>query len=319
MAPNSPRRRALAGALGILVALSSGLARAATTHVKDDVLWDAFAQRVERVQTETDGVLGVAIVDLATGRRFSLRGDERFAQASTIKIAVLAELVRQDEAGDGVHLHDPYVVSATDLVADSDILGGLTPGVTTLTNRDLATCMIAVSDNTATNVLIDRIGMARVNALLDRLGLPETRLKRKMMDLAAAKDGRENVSTPNEMATLLSVLWRADGKALSPAASARFFDLLATHKDSQIPSGLPADVRIADKPGSLEGVRNDAGVVFLPRRPYAIVVMGTYLRHEADGEEAIRRISKAAFELFDRLDRASELGRIISPGNGAVR
>ena len=288
-------------------------------QVKEDVLWDAVAHTVEQVQSRTDGVLGVALVDLETGRRFALRGDERFPQASTIKIAVLAELVREDDANDGVHLSDRYVVDAADLVADSDILGGLTPGVTTLTHRDLATCMVAVSDNTATNVLIDRIGMARVNALLDRLGLPQTRLKRKMMDLSAAKDGRENVSTPNEMATLLSRLWRADGAVLSPEARSRFFDLLATHKDSQIPSGLPADIRIANKPGSLEGVRNDAGIVFLPRRPYVIVVMGTYLKRESDGEEAIRQISRAAFDLFDRLDRATDLGRVISPGNGATR
>ena len=211
------------------------------------------------------------------------------------------------------------VVNKSDIVSGSDILEGLTPGVTTLTNRDLATCMVAVSDNSATNVLIDRVGMTKVNTLLDRLGLHETRLKRKMLDLEAAKAGRENVSTPLEMAQLLSALWRADGTVLKTEATARFFDLLATHKDSQIPSGLPADLKIANKPGALEGVRNDAGIVFLPRHPYVIVVMGTYLRREADGEEAIRRISRAAFDLFDRLDRATDLGRVISPGDGSIR
>ena len=288
-------------------------------NAKEDALWQQFAAKVGVVEQATDGVLGVAVVDLTTGRRWSLRGDERFPQASTIKIAVLAELLRQDEAGDGAHLLDRYVVNSADLVSGSDILLGLTPGVTTLTNQDLATCMVAVSDNSATNVLIDRVGMHRVNALLDRLGLPQTRLKRKMLDLEAAKSGRENVSTPAEMASLLAALWRADGTVLQREATARYFDLLATHKDSQIPSGLPADLKIANKPGSLEGVRNDAGIVFLPRHPYVIVVMGTYLRREADGEEAIRRISRAAFDLFDRLDRASDLGRVISPSDGSVR
>lgn len=288
-------------------------------NAKEDALWQQFAAKVSVVEQATDGVLGVAIVDLATGRRWALRGDERFPQASTIKIAVLAELLRQDQTGDGAHLMDRYVVNAADLVSGSDILLGLTPGVTTLTNQDLATCMVAVSDNSATNVLIDRIGMTRVNALMDRLGLPQTRLKRKMLDLDAAKAGRENVSTPTEMASLLAALWRADGTVLNRETTDRYFDLLATHKDSQIPSGLPADLKIANKPGSLEGVRNDAGIVFLPRHPYVIVVMGTYLRHEADGEEAIRRISRAAFDLFDRIDRASDLGRVISPSDGSVR
>jgi len=294
-------------------------ATAPPPNAKEAALWAQFAAKVDAIEQVTDGVLGVAVVDLTTGHRWALRGDERFPQASTIKIAVLAELLRQDQAGDGAHLSDRYVVDAADLVSGSDILLGLTPGVTTLTNQDLATCMVAVSDNSATNVLINRVGMDRVNALLDRLGLPQTRLKRKMLDLEAAKAGRENVSTPAEMASLLSALWRADGTVLDPKTTARFFDLLATHKDSQIPSGLPADLKIANKPGSLEGVRNDAGVVFLPRRPYVIVVMGTYLRREADGEEAIRRISRAAFDLFDRLDRASDLGRVVSPSDGSVR
>ena len=86
---------------------------------------------------------------------------------------------------------------------DSDIMNGLTPGVSRGSPlRDLATMMVAVSDNSATNVLIDRVGMQNVNAMLDSLGLTHTRLRRKMMDLEAAKEGRENISTPREMMTL---------------------------------------------------------------------------------------------------------------------
>ena len=82
-----------------------------------------------------------------------------------------AELYRQHATGTGARLTDPYVVEAKDAIPESDILGGLTPGVTRLTNRDLATMMIAVSDNGATNLLIDRVGMEKVNAMLDGLGL----------------------------------------------------------------------------------------------------------------------------------------------------
>ena len=102
-------------------------------------------------------------------------------------------------------LTDLYTVQAADLVPDSDIMGGLTPGVTRITLRDLATMMVAVSDNSATNVLIDRVGMENVNALMDSLGLAHTRLRRKMMDLKAASEGRENISTPAEMMTLLGI------------------------------------------------------------------------------------------------------------------
>src|SRR5205085_11167465 len=130
-----------------------------------------------------------------------------FPQASTIKVAVLAELYHQAQTGK-LKLTDLYTVQASDLVADSNVMGGLTPGVTRITLRDLATIMIAVSDNSAANVLIDRVGMENVNAFLNSLGLTHTRLRRKMMDLKAASEGRENVATPREMMTLLETLYR---------------------------------------------------------------------------------------------------------------
>jgi beta-lactamase class A len=204
-------------------------------------------------------------------------------------------------------------VQASDLVPDSDIMGGLTPGVTQLTLRNLAVMMVAVSDNSATNVLIDRLGRENVNALLDSLGLSHTRLLRKMMDLKAASEGRENISTPGEMMTLLEDLYR--GKVLSKDLTDDFFKVLATHKSSFLPRDLPEGLKIANKPGELEGVRNDSGVVWVENRPYVICVMTTYLRREREGQDAISRISLAAYRMFDRLGRASEYGRVVSPGN----
>jgi len=194
-------------------------------------------------------------------------------------------------------------------------MNGLTPGITRVTLRDLATMMVAVSDNSATNVLIDRVGMDTVNAFLGKQGLRETRLRRKMMDLKAAGEGRENVSTPGEMMSLLQALYR--GEILNQEMTADFFKVLSTHKQSFIPRNLPDDLKIANKPGELEGVRNDSGVIFLDKRPYILCVMTTYLRHERDGEEAISGISLAAWRMFDRLARASEYGRVISPGNSS--
>ena len=279
---------------------------------KQQLLWQKLESSITDVDKNLDGVLGVTIVDLTDSHQYNLHADDVYPQASSIKIAVLAELYRQAQQGK-LKLTDFYTVTASDLVPDSDIMGGLTPGVTKLTLRDLATIMVAVSDNSATNVLIDRVGMDNVNTLMTSLGLPHTRLRRKMMDLKAAGEGRENVSTPREMATLLEQLYR--GKVLNKEMSDDFFKVLSTHKDSWIPRYLPEGLKIANKPGSLEGVRNDSGVVFLEHRPYIICVMTTYLRHESDGEDAIAHISQAAYRMFDRLSRASEYGRVISPGN----
>jgi beta-lactamase class A len=297
--------------------LATALAQTAPSSTPADkhkVLWQKLEASIHDVDQHLDGVMGVAIEDLTTGDHFLLRENEVFAQASSIKITVLANLYLQAQQGK-LKLTDLYTVQSFDLVPDSDIMGGLTPGVTRITLRDLATMMVAVSDNSATNVLIDRVGMDNVNAMLDSLSLPHTRLRRKMMDLQAAKEGRENISTPGEMMTLLEVIYR--GKVLNKESAADFFKVLSTNKNSWIPRDLPADVRIANKPGALEGVRNDSGIVFVEGRPYVICVMTSFLSNEHDGEDAISRISLATWRMFDRLGRASEYGRVVSPGNGA--
>jgi beta-lactamase class A len=287
---------------------------AAPSSSKQRVLWQKLEASVQTVDQHLDGVMGVAIEDLATGDHFFLREDEVFAQASSIKIAVLANLYLQAERGK-LKLTDLYTVQSSDLVADSDIMNGLTPGVTRVTFRDLATMMVAVSDNSATNVLIDRVGMPNVNAMLDSLGLTHTRLRRKMMDLQAANQGRENISTPREMMTLLDAIYH--GKVLNKESTADFFKMLSTNKDSWIPRDLPADLKVANKPGSLEAVRNDSGIVFVEGRPFVICVMTAFLRDERAGEDAISQVSLEAWRMFDRLSRASEYGRVVSPGNGA--
>jgi len=281
---------------------------------KQTVLWMKLEKSILDIDRGLDGVMGVAIVDLTDGHKYLLHANDVYPQASSIKICVLAELYRQAQQGK-LKLTDLYTVNAADLVQDSDIMGGLTPGVTQITLRDLATMMVAVSDNSATNVLIDRVGMDNVNAFLKAQGLRDTRLRRKMMDLKAAAEGRENVSTPNEMLNLLQALYRDE--ILNKEMTADFFKVLSTHKDSWIPRNLPDDLRIADKPGALEGVRNDSGVIFVDKRPYVLCVMTTYLHRERDGEEAISNISLAAWRMFDRLARASEYGRVISPGNSS--
>ena len=313
-----PRKRIAALLTLACLCLAGGLAASAQTSPppteKQTVLWMKLEKSILDIDRSLDGVMGVAIADLTDGHKYLLHANDVYPQASSIKICVLAELYRQAQQGK-LKLTDLYTVNAADLVQDSDIMGGLTPGVTQITLRDLATMMVAVSDNSATNVLIDRVGMDNVNAFLKAQGLRDTRLRRKMMDLKAAAEGRENVSTPNEMLNLLQALYRDE--ILNKEMTADFFKVLSTHKDSWIPRNLPDDLRIADKPGALEGVRNDSGVIFVDKRPYVLCVMTTYLHRERDGEEAISNISLAAWRMFDRLARASEYGRVISPGNSS--
>jgi beta-lactamase class A len=277
---------------------------------KRQLLWQKLQQELRDVDGKLDGVLGLAVKDLTSGDEFLIHGDEIMPQASSIKIAVLANLYLQAQQGK-LKLTDEYVVRKEDLVSGSDIMLGLTPGVTRLTLRDLATMMVAVSDNSATNVLIDRLGMENVNAMLAKMGLHATQLRRKMMDLKAAGEGRENVSTPREMMFLLETIFR--GKLLNPQMTEDFLKMLSTHKESALLRGLPEDAVAANKPGELEAVRNDSGIVLIKNRPYVLCVMTTYLRDEKEGSAAIQKISALTYSYFDRLSRASDYGRVVSP------
>ena len=276
---------------------------------KELLLWQKLEATVHDADQRLDGAMGVEILDLTNGHALSLNADDVFPTASSIKIAILAEFYRQVQQGK-LKFTDIYTLQASDLVGGSGISGAFTPGITKLTLRDVAALMISVSDNSMTNVLIDRIGMDNVNALLDSLQLTHTRLRRKMMDIHAAAEGRENVATPHEMVLLLQKLY--EGKVLNKELTEDFFNLLSTPKSSYIPRYLPEDLRVANKPGELEGVRTDSGIVFTGKRPFAISVMTAYDRSERDAGDAIANISFAAWKMFDRFSRASEYGRVVS-------
>ena len=294
----------------VFAAAPSASAQHQDIPAKELLLWQKLESAIRAEDQNLNGVLGIAIEDLSNGHVLLLNADETFPTASTIKIAILAELYRQSQQGK-VALTDTYTLQQADLVGGSGISNALTPGTTKLTLRDVATLMISVSDNSMTNVLIERVGLDNVNALLDSLQLTHTRLRRKMMDIRAAAEGRENVATPRELMLLLEALYR--GKVLNKQLTDDFFNLLGTPKSSYIPRELPEDLRIANKPGELEGVRNDCGLIFTGSRPYILCAMSTYLRNERAAGDAISRISGEAYRMFDRFSRASNLGRVVSP------
>jgi beta-lactamase class A len=287
---------------------------AASNGLRDDLLWKKLSDRVAEIVERFDGVMGVAIADLTDDRAILKNADRVFPTASSIKIAILLELYHQDQeartgAAGKAKLDDVYTFDPKDLVEDSQIMAGLTPDVTRVTNRDLAQFMIAVSDNAAANILIDRVGRENVNAMLRSLGLAKTTLRRKMMDVAAARRGEENISTPQEIVRLLEAIYR--GKALNKQLTAAFIQQLSTLKESYIPRELPADIQIANKPGNLEGVRTDSGILFVKNRPFAMSVMTAYDRDERAAEHAISEIALYAHHYFEMRGKTSDYGRIM--------
>jgi beta-lactamase class A len=264
---------------------------------------------LNRVAERLDGVLAYAIKDLSTGESFSRNADLVFPTASSIKLAILLELMRQAQQGK-LSLDEKHIVRRSETVAGDPILYMLGDGTVTMTLRDLATLMVVLSDNSATNILIDRVGMDSINATTSRLGLTQTHLRRPMMDLEAARRGNENASTPRELATLLEKI--RTGQALDPPYDKQYFDLLRLPKDSLFNKALPPGISIADKPGALEGVRCDAGIIEVQGHPFVMSVMTTYLSSDEDGERVVKDIARRVYAHFDRLSRASAYGRVIS-------
>jgi beta-lactamase class A len=268
-------------------------------------------EQLARAADHMHGVMGFAIKDLTSGEAFYRNADLVFPTASSIKLTVLLELERQDQKGK-LSLSERHTIRHSELPAgDTDpILHMLGDGTATMTLRDIATFMVVLSDNGATNILIDGAGMDNINAEIARVGLKETHLRRKMIDIDAARAGRENVSTPRELSGLLEIIH--SGRALDPAHTKDYLDLISQPKDSLFNRALPPAVRIEDKPGSLDAVRCDAGIIEIPGRPFVMTVMTTYLDNNDDGERAVKDVARAVYDYFVRLGASSTYGRMIS-------
>jgi len=261
-----------------------------------------YEHRLQDIASRVDGVVGYAVLDLTSGERIGHLETAVFPTASTIKLAIVYELFKQVEEG-RVRLDQTIVLDRSAKVGGSGVLHEL--GTPTLSVRDYATLMVILSDNTATNVIIDLLGMDNVTRRMADLGLKDTRLRRKMIDLDAARRGDENVSTPKEIVDLLATMYRPG----AGRAGADMLALLKKAKASRLRKGLPAGVEAADKPGELEGVRVDAGIVYAKNRPYILCVMTTYLKSEAEGELAIEEMSRASYDYFSRLGAGLQYGR----------
>ena len=207
-----------------------------------------------------------------------LRDTNTMRSASMIKLPILATLLEQDYNG-VLSLGETHVISYDEIVGGTGSLQYQgAGGVYTL--DQLAWHMIAESDNTATNVLIDRLGFSAVNAYAAEHALTQTSLGRKMMDYDAMARGEDNYTSASDIAQLL--LQAADGKLVSPEASERAIGYLRDQTDAAgIAQGLPQGITFAHKTGVLDDVRHDGGIVYA-ERPYVLVVMAQLPQGTAD-------------------------------------
>ena len=238
------------------------------------------------------GTVCVCVRNIENAFDFSLNDEVRVGSASTIKVPILLEALRQARGGE-LCLDTQYAVGAEQRCDGSGVLTHLHDGLV-VNLRDLLTLMIIVSDNAATNIVMDIVGVDNVNSTLRAFGYTGTTLMRKMYDWDAIARGRDNFVVAREMADLLARIARHD------ALGGEWDELILTIMGKQMFQDelgllLPEDV-LANKTGQVDGVVNDCGIVTTERFRYAIAVFTQDAPCPGEAKVTIGRISKVIYD-----------------------
>lgn len=251
---------------------------------------------IRRQRKTAGGRFSLAAVQHETGEEILMNPDDLFASASVIKIPVLAALWAATEER-RLDLDARTILRKEDLVGGSGVLCELHPGIE-LTLRDLAHLMIVVSDNTATNMLIERIGLPFIEDFLAANGFHQIKLQRKLYDLEARKQGRDNLINAREIRDMLHRLSIGNLPPLSEAGCNECLEIMKRqqHRD-KIPALLPKEAEVASKPGSLDDVTHDAAVVRTGQgASYSLVVLWGDFDNRRRADNAIARISRRIYD-----------------------
>jgi beta-lactamase class A len=268
--------------------------------------WWPVEEQVQAVAAQ-GGLAGVALIG-PNGIEMAWNGAHRYRAASTIKIAVMLEIFRQIERDQLTH-DDIVTLTDGDKSPGSGVLLHLHDGLD-LTVDDLLYLMISISDNTATNLLIDLAGLDGINATLDELGLTTSRMNRRMLGRTPREDEPENWIVPAEMARLMHLI--VTDRAASPASCLAMRDLLAKQQcQTRISRYLPEGTVWGSKTGSLPDVVNDVGFVTTGRGTLSIACFVSGLG-EIEGEAAIGAITRAALQATGLLPAPREAASIDS-------
>ncbi|NLB82913.1 MAG: serine hydrolase [Synergistaceae bacterium] len=247
------------------------------------------------------GTAGVVVRSSSDGVEVSHNAGKIFSSASLIKLGVLFTLFSKVSSGE-IDL-DEYVLFDHSVSVEGGLLHRVRSGAN-LRLDDLAVLMIAVSDNTAANILIDRLGIDEINSTVHGLGLVDTILGRKMLDFEAKKRGKDNFTTSGDVSALLEEMH--SGSSLPLSLRERIMEILSLQKlNFKLPGLIPVldvdDVEqfLAHKTGELPGNEHDAGIFFYHRKkPVIVSVMTEGLQDRSEGVNFCARIGRIFYDAF---------------------
>jgi beta-lactamase class A len=254
------------------------------------------------------GKVAIAVKNLETGESFYFNADEPMPTASLIKFPVLLELYQQACEGK-VNLSDRVVLKGEDKVPGSGILTDHFSDGASFSLRDAARFMIAFSDNTATNLVLDKIGIKAVNERIQSWGFPNTRINAKVyrgsttsVDPERTKKFGLGSTTAREMAGLFEDL--QTGARFRPAIKQVILSHLKTCDDKdKFPRFLPEDVIIVHKTGTVNAARTDAGILYTASGPVVLCVLTAENEDESwkpdnAGNVLCAKIAKEVYDAF---------------------
>ena len=270
--------------------------------------------RLEELASTHKGKVAVAVKHLGTGETYCRNADDVMPTASLIKLPVMAEVYAQAELGK-VNLDDVLTLTKEEMVQGSGILTEhFSPGAK-FSLRDAVRLMIVYSDNTATNLVLERVGIKAVNERMAGLGLKETRINAKVfkgsttsVDPARTKQYGLGSTTAREMLTVLERLHK--GELVSSEASKAMLDHLKKCDDKdKFPRFMPKGVTVAHKTGSVSDARTDAGLLFFKEGPVAVVVLTSQNEDKSwvpdnAGNKLCADIARAVVEYYQRAGAA---------------
>lgn len=266
--------------------------------------------QIYQLLAEVKGTFGIYIQDLETDEVFQINPDHVFPSASVIKIPMLA-LLLQDVADGRVDWKSPRAITPSNRVGGTGVLCELEESYTP-TLETLAKLMIVLSDNIATNEIMDIIGIDRHNEFCRKMGYANTVLMRKMLDFEAIRQGKNNYMSAGEAGDLLVKI--AKGEFVNPEISQTIVSIMEHQQcRNKLPALLPAvpsyapeedkknlkpgTVLVANKTGELVGIQHDVGIFTLPDgRRYVIAILSGELENDAQGISTIQQISRAVYD-----------------------
>jgi beta-lactamase class A len=262
-----------------------------------------FEAELNKINESFEGIFGAQFVDLTDGQITAINADGVFPTASAIKVPVLIELFRQADQKPGLLREQrPF---AGDANTSNSGMARLLSGGSSIALEDIAKLMINLSENTATNILIDEVGMDNVNRLITSMGLTKMKLQRKMLQREAQARGDDNLSSPADAAKLMIRIAQCE-LPVSKASCERIRQILEIPQNAHAATEpIPRSIPIAFKWGGNEGVSTAWAIVNLPDRPYVFAIMTTF---GGDNAAAVRAASEAGFKYFSKLARANPFG-----------